>query len=557
MRVRIPDWGKGLNVDVLPSELAAGYCSDALNVRFRDGFAERIGGIREITSTSFDTQPTWIGVYQTNAALLDVNVVLGSDTRAYAFDFSTTKDITPSTDGVAISSITHSTTTATLNTSTAHGRTTGDVVIVSGAVPTAYNGRFTITVVDGDTFTYTMASNPGGNATTVGSYTYSPNLSTGLWSGGHLNGIFILNNSANALYYWNGDMDTTLETVPGSYRAKVARTFGNFIVQLGPWIDGVEYPYKVAWSNSAEPGSIPTTFTASNTNDAGDVEQASAGVLVDGLQLNDSFIIYAKNARYSMQYVGGNEKFRFTRLPGTDGAYDLGCVVDTPLGHVFLNRNYDVLLHNGGVCKNISAGRVNSFLRTQTSSPFLVTNPTFNEVWIVVSTGDSNTALIWNWVEDTWGIKVMDANSFRHGASGGMGIYDIDDALIWVLNDSKIGIQDSDDADVGDAFDSYVERSGLDLGEPDVVKNLQRSRWNFDGVAGATYSIQHGSAMTAGGAPTYQNAVTYTLGTTDYCNSRATGGKYLAVKVTWTSDSLVSPGRVRSCDLDVTMGGKR
>jgi len=70
-----------------------------------------------------------------------------------------------------ISSITHVGTTATLNTSTAHGLITGNQVTISGATPSAYNGTFVITKVDADTFTYTMASNPGADASVMGSYT--------------------------------------------------------------------------------------------------------------------------------------------------------------------------------------------------------------------------------------------------------------------------------------------------------------------------------------------------------------------------------------------------
>ena len=50
-------------------------------------------------------------------------------------------------------------TTATA-TVTAHGWANSNVVKVSGAVPVQYNGTFTITVVDANTFTYTMASAP-------------------------------------------------------------------------------------------------------------------------------------------------------------------------------------------------------------------------------------------------------------------------------------------------------------------------------------------------------------------------------------------------------------
>lgn len=61
--------------------------------------------------------------------------------------------------------------TATLTTASAHGLATGNRVTISGASPSGFNGTFVITVTGSTTFTYTMAADPGGNATTVGSYT--------------------------------------------------------------------------------------------------------------------------------------------------------------------------------------------------------------------------------------------------------------------------------------------------------------------------------------------------------------------------------------------------
>ena len=96
--------------------------------------------------------------------------------------------------GQTINSITNSSLTATLTTATAHGLTTGNFVTVSGAVPSAYNGEYAITVTSDTTFTYTMATNPAGNASTLGSYVY------GLWgvvgggaTGGLNNDVFYEN----------------------------------------------------------------------------------------------------------------------------------------------------------------------------------------------------------------------------------------------------------------------------------------------------------------------------------------------------------------------------
>jgi hypothetical protein len=60
--------------------------------------------------------------------------------------------------------------TATLTTAVAHGLVTGNTVTVAGAVPAQFNGTFRITVTNATTFTYTMATAPSGDASTVGTY---------------------------------------------------------------------------------------------------------------------------------------------------------------------------------------------------------------------------------------------------------------------------------------------------------------------------------------------------------------------------------------------------
>jgi hypothetical protein len=98
-----------------------------------------------------------------------------------------------------ISSVTHSTTTATVNTSVAHGLITGNQVTMSGFSPSEYNGTFIITKVDADTFTYTMASAPATDPTVTG--TYDP-----LGIGGVDNSTFInVNLFKNRLYFTQKD----------------------------------------------------------------------------------------------------------------------------------------------------------------------------------------------------------------------------------------------------------------------------------------------------------------------------------------------------------------
>ena len=63
--------------------------------------------------------------------------------------------------------------TATLTTASPHGLISGNQITVTGASPGSYNGTFIVTVTGANTFTYTMATAPGTDAGTVGSYTVS------------------------------------------------------------------------------------------------------------------------------------------------------------------------------------------------------------------------------------------------------------------------------------------------------------------------------------------------------------------------------------------------
>jgi hypothetical protein len=84
--------------------------------------------------------------------------------------YSVSSILTTSTGVKTISSITHVDALATLTTTTVHGLVTGAYVSISGTTPAAYSGVFKITVTSTTTFTYSMATTPGTNATVVGTY---------------------------------------------------------------------------------------------------------------------------------------------------------------------------------------------------------------------------------------------------------------------------------------------------------------------------------------------------------------------------------------------------
>jgi head-tail adaptor len=57
-------------------------------------------------------------------------------------------------DPIAVTSLTRSGTTATVQTATPHNYASGDFVTVAGALPAGYNGKWKITVTGASSFTY-------------------------------------------------------------------------------------------------------------------------------------------------------------------------------------------------------------------------------------------------------------------------------------------------------------------------------------------------------------------------------------------------------------------
>ena len=52
--VKISDVGKGLNADLTPEELQMGVWSDAMNMRFANGYAQRFNGLAPIFAAPVD-----------------------------------------------------------------------------------------------------------------------------------------------------------------------------------------------------------------------------------------------------------------------------------------------------------------------------------------------------------------------------------------------------------------------------------------------------------------------------------------------------------------------
>lgn len=406
------------------------------------------------------------------------------------------------------------------------------------------------------------------------------------WTGGSLNGVLVLNNGVNIPQYWGGNIAFNLADLPGwpaTARCKSLRPFKNYLVGVGFSVGATTLPHLVRWSNAADPGSIPNQWTATASNDAGEVDLAeTTDLMVDSLPLGDVNIIYKQQSMYSMQYIGPPYIFRFARLPGELGLLAPGCVVMTPVGHVVLAGG-DVIQHSGQGPKSILSGRMRSWLFNNIDSDlqarsFLALNQSRNEVWICFPEPGATActkALVWNWEENTFALR--DLNQVTYGTNGKIkqsivSTWDADpdpwnsDVTVWNQDEyglteerlllatvePKILTVDTGASYDGVYFNSFVERVGLAFDKPDRVKSIRAIYPRIDAIEGTVVKISAGGAMDPEGAVTWSDPVNYIVGSTYKADLFATG-RFLAVRF---ESSDTQPWRIRSFDLDIIDRGR-
>ena len=408
------------------------------------------------------------------------------------------------------------------------------------------------------------------------------------WTGGTFGGLLILNNSVDSPMYWDNNTANNLATLTGwtaGHKAKALRPFKNFILALNYTKAGVNYPHGVKWSDSADPGSLPASWDHTDpTNDAGESPALAEtpDVIVDGLPLGDMFVVYKERSMYGMQLIGGNDIFRFFRLPGDSGMLARGCAAATPMGHVVLTQG-DVVLHNGQGPRSIIDSRARRWLFSlldpdNYARSFVVAHPQKQEVWVCFpSTGQSvcNKALVWNWADDVvstrdlpsvtyacFGVVNAAASTFASvtgtfasitGTFSDYAAYSVNDVRLFLANSaSMIFVADAGGGEAGVAFEATIERTGLHFDMPDTIK-LCRGVWpKIDGTTGTIAYVQIGASMYPQVDPTWQTAQAFTIGTSTKIDGFA-AGRYLAYRITSTS---TSPWRIRSLDFDITLQGK-
>jgi len=420
---------------------------------------------------------------------------------------------------------------------------------------------------------------------------YATNLTVaGNWVGSVFNGLPILCNGVDdpqCLATTGASKFTDLTNWPSSTTCKSIRPYGNYLIALNLTESSVNYPNKVRWGDAAENLTLPSSWTASSTNDAGFATVGDAGeFIVDGFPLKQSFIIYKENTTYIMNHEGGNLVFSLKKLFDDSGVLSRNCVAEFN-GRHFVLTNGDIIVHNGVSKESIASEVVKRTLfeeidSTNYANVFVTHNKRKNEIWVSYPTVGStycNKALIYNYKKNAFSFR--DLPNILHIA---LGIVDPGaTAVVWSgqsqswiaydttenwgqrnYNPTETSILMSSPGDTklyrgdhgydfnGSNYTMILERKGLTLdGNTNTVKRVKKITPRFSSTGSAEIFV--GSSMTPDGTYTYNTQQSINPDTNNKVDARATG-KYIAIKF---QNTTATTFELNGYDIEYEVVGER
>lgn len=325
-------------------------------------------------------------------------------------------------------------------------------------------------VYDYSSGTHTDITNTGGD--------YSA-TADGLWTGGLLGSIPIINNGVDKPQMW-APISSAQELVdltnwPSNHVCDVIRVFKNFLFALAPTEAGTKYPHRVRVSDPADPGSVPVSWDETDETKAvyvQDLSDTDAGPLIDAARLGNQMLLYKERATWSMHYIGGQSIWQLDPALELSGILAKNCVCSFNRGRQhFVATGDDVVFHDGQEPTSVLEKKARRWLLANMDSntyrrSFCVPHSQEKENWFCFPLDGSlwpNIALIHNWQDNTVTFRDIDQASFI--AAGRIPTT----VGSW---DSDTGSWDSDLAPWDEFADRAFTRSLLQA-KPDATKLLQ------------------------------------------------------------------------------------
>jgi hypothetical protein len=364
------------------------------------------------------------------------------------------------------------------------------------------------------------------------------------WQGGVFNGIPFMNNDSGSdvPQAWDGANMENMTGWPASTYCKVIRAFKNYLIAMNMNEGGTAYPTKVRWSAEADPGTLPSTWVAAATNNAGSYPLSeSSDEILDGLALGDVFFVYKERSTHLMRLVGGAFVFHTNQAFRTYGILSTGCAVEFDKKHFVVTQG-DVIVHDGAQVDSVIDQLNRDYLFTQIDASYkdevqVVYNQQKSEIWIAYPTAGSSgrltEAAVWNTTTSVWTLRQL--NNVAYLAAGVLtettGTTYIISALTMPISEMLFPIgatasqsnarlvvlaglpgsgkaflqMDSTEDFNGVAFDAVLERTGLAISgqdrrkeltvDPTSLKYIREFYPRITALKGTTLQFRFGSQM--------------------------------------------------------------
>jgi len=471
--------------------------------------------------------------------------------------------------------------------------------------PTAASyGLFSATKTDGTAFLVGCGTDKAFSytGTTENELTGSTMAATAdtKWTGGIFTGFVIANETVNAPAFIAiselaaATNFAALTNWPASTLCKVIRPWKNFLVAGAITESSTLYPYKVRWSTAAVPGTLPASWVATTSNDAGSQDlSADDGMIIDMVPLGDQLAIFRESGIWLMRYIGGSDAtnrlvMAFNRVPAgaTAGMIGNNCGVELPgIGIAALSNN-DAYVFDGQKATSVLDKRLRRWLfdnidATNRRRSFVLNHATDSEIWFCIPTNGSaacTKAVVWNYKDNTTGVRdlpnatagihaqVSETTAISWGSLSALewstvaSTYASWDAFpavpisrktVLSSTDNKLYIIGNGNTANGSTFTAEIQRDYISFGDNQKVKYF-RSIWpRFDAVNAQSIEISIGVSMEVGETPDWQTAKVWTHGTSRKIDVNKSG-RYLSIRLRSTTGS---PWKIRSMDIDLQPQG--
>jgi hypothetical protein len=386
----------------------------------------------------------------------DVVFTNSSDGKLYYYDVTN-----PTTDAIqigkyTISSISRTSNVTTVDTSTSHNLTSGESVTIAGVSDNTFNGTFTVTVVDSNTFTY---NNTGTNGSSSG-------------------GTVVDN------------------TVPASNRAVIV-TDERHVMSMGTGGN----PRRLGWSSRED---YTDWNFSSTTNTAGYLDLETSTPLLTAIKVREGVLVFSETEVFLARYIGSPFIYSAEYLGSSSILHPN--MIATFDGKAMWFDQSGFMVYEGGSMRPVQCP-VLDFFKSDIDPDYGSAvshgseNGIFDEVWFFYpSTGQTecDKYVIFNYNEGWWTTGSLSRTAaFPSGANKYPLMAGVDNNL-YAHED---GWTDAGDSRVGDV---WVETGALSIGQGDrgweVRQMLPATGFGYDTLKVTVYGRQapDGSERTFG-----------------------------------------------------------